>query len=61
MLAFFGGQGLKHLVVIGGGHAGIVPTPRVREAERGSRRLDVACDRREASIPKADPVPGVMR
>jgi NADH dehydrogenase FAD-containing subunit len=33
---------MKHVVVIGGGHAGIVPTPRFREAER---------DRREASIP----------
>ena len=49
------------LVVIGGGHAGIVPTPRNREAERGSGGLNVPHDRREASIPMADQVPGVMR
>jgi hypothetical protein len=52
---------LKQVVVIGGGHAGIVPTPRLREAERGSRRLDVACDRREASIPLIEGVLEVLR
>ena len=34
---------MKQVVVIGGGHGGIVPTPRCGEAER---------DRREASIPR---------
>jgi len=43
---------MKHVVVIGGGHAGIVPTPRFREAERGSGGPDVPHDRREASIPR---------
>ena len=42
---------MKQVVVIGGGHAGIVPTPRCGEAERGSEGLDVPRDRREASIP----------
>ncbi len=40
-----------HLVVIGGGHAGIVPTPQGREAGCGSGGLNVPRDRREASIP----------
>jgi hypothetical protein len=42
---------LRQVVVIGGGHAGMVPTPRLREAERGSGGLNVLRDRREASIP----------
>jgi NADH dehydrogenase FAD-containing subunit len=53
--------GLKQVVVIGGGHAGIVPTPRLREAERGSGRLDVARDRREASIPLVEGWAEVLR
>jgi len=44
-------MGMKHLVVIGGGHAGIVPTPQGREASCGSGRQGVSRDRREASIP----------
>jgi len=43
---------MKQMVVIGGGHAGIVPTPRYGEAERGSGGLDVPRDRRETSIPR---------
>jgi hypothetical protein len=43
---------LRQVVVIGGGHAGIVPIPRLREAERGSGGLNVPSDRREASIPQ---------
>ena len=43
---------MKQMVVIGGGHAGIVPTPRCGEAERGSGGLDVPRDRRETSIPR---------
>jgi hypothetical protein len=52
---------MKQVGVIGGGHAGIVLTPRLREAERGSRRRGVACDRREASIPGAEMNPGMVR
>ena len=43
---------MKHVVVLGGGHAGIVPALRFREAERGSGGPDVPRDRREASIPR---------
>jgi hypothetical protein len=42
---------MKQVVVIGGGRAGIVPTPRLREAERGSGGLNVPRDRRESSMP----------
>ncbi len=42
---------MKHVVVIGGGHAGIVLTPRLRKAERGSGGPNVPRDRKESSIP----------
>ena len=40
-----------HLVVIDGGHAGIVPTPQGRKADCGSRGQRSLCDRGEASVP----------
>ena len=43
---------MTQVVVIGGGHAGMVPTLRFRTAERRSGGLNVPHDRRETSIPK---------
>jgi hypothetical protein len=44
---------MRQLVVIGGGHAGIVPPPQKAKPDAGARG-GAACDRREASMQPTD-------